>query len=110
MAKARRKKPKSVFSQNLNEILKERGISLRLTAQLAEIPYTALHDWAAGGTSPSNLEAVDRLARELGVTFEFLCLGRELRPVEILGIEPIFEEQDIGVEVKHRGHGQAQRE
>lgn len=55
-------------------LLKERGETLRSAAKAAEIPTSTLHDWAAG-VSPTNFDAVMRLARHLQVPMSFLLCG-----------------------------------
>jgi len=72
----KRKKLDSPFAKTLNKILKERGITLRAAAEMASVPLSTIADWTSG-SSPSDLGAVARLAKALGVTFEYLCLGHE---------------------------------
>jgi transcriptional regulator with XRE-family HTH domain len=72
----KRKKVDSPFAKTLNRILKDRGITLRAASEMANVPLSTIADWTSG-SSPSDLNGVARLAKALGVSFEFLCLGKE---------------------------------
>lgn len=82
-----------LFGTNLSKILKERGISARAASSLAEIPQSTLSQWL-GGSAPTDMEAVYRLAKALDVDFTFLLLGRTDRQPKLRRLEDLFEVSD----------------
>lgn len=95
MKRGRRKKEQelSTFAKNLNRILKERGISTRVAAQMANVGQSTVQSWLTGA-APSNLEAVANLARGLGCSFSFLCLGQhEGMSLDEMPLSSLFKEE-----------------
>ncbi len=89
---------KTTFSKNLTKLLKERAISLRAAASLAQVPYTTLNEWTSG-RSPTDFHAVARLAKALGVSFEYLCIGTEKStPISEIPLDAIFNEKETKFE------------
>jgi transcriptional regulator with XRE-family HTH domain len=104
MEKNQKKKPRrsrsesSVFAKNLGRILKDRNISTRVAANMANVPQSTLQDWLQG-SAPSDLEKVNNLAKALGVSFTYLCLGHHESPsLESAPLEAIFDEVESGIE------------
>lgn len=88
----RRKRETSTFAENLKKILKQRGISQRIAAQMAGVSNSTMNDWLSG-SAPNDLHKVSNLAKALNVSFESLCLGtHDGRPIDQIPIEEIFEE------------------
>lgn len=67
-------KSKSLFAKNLGNILRERQLSLRAAAKMAGVSPSVVSGWSAGA-QPTNVLAVHRLAKALGVSFEWLLTG-----------------------------------
>lgn len=94
----RQRAEKSTFADNLNRILSERGISQRVAAQMAGVSQSVIADWCAG-SSPSDLSKVASLAKGLGVTFSYLCLGVHENPsLDEIAIESLFDEESTPFE------------
>jgi len=89
----RKRQDQSVFAKNLNRLLKERGLSHRVTAQMCGVSQSTLADWSAGA-APNNLHKVSDLARALGVSFSYLCLGVENdTSKDEIGIDDLYDEE-----------------
>ena len=83
-------KPETPFTQILNNLLEERGISVRSAAELAGVGTSTLMSWKAGAL-PKDYGAVKRLATSLGVTLSFLLTGEdESRPSGMPGVSEVF--------------------
>jgi transcriptional regulator with XRE-family HTH domain len=65
----------STFSENLSQVLKERGISVRAAGELAGVSSSTISGWANGTASPLDMPSVQRLAKALSVNFEWLLCG-----------------------------------
>ena len=70
----KKRKKDSVFSKNLKKVLDERSINQKTAADLAGIKKNVLNDWLAG-TTPQDLQAVQRLATAINCDFEWLVTG-----------------------------------
>lgn len=91
----RKRQDQSVFAKNLNRLLAERGISHRVAAQMIGISQSTLADWSAG-SAPSDLSKVAALARALGVSFSYLCLGIEDHPSrDEIDLDDLYEEEPV---------------
>ena len=55
--------------------MEERRLTPKIAAELAEVPRSTFGEWL-NGASPTDLEAVARFAQKLGVSFEYLLLGK----------------------------------
>ncbi|MBC7457483.1 MAG: helix-turn-helix domain-containing protein [Bdellovibrionaceae bacterium] len=75
----RKRQDQSVFAKNLNRLLADRGISHRVAAQMIGVSQSTFASWSAG-SAPSDLAKVAALAKALGVSFSYLCLGIEDHP------------------------------
>lgn len=74
MPKKTEKTDQSVFSQNLNKLLKDRGISQRAAAELAGVNPSVVNDWCNGAV-PRDLKAVSKLCKALSTDFEWILTG-----------------------------------
>lgn len=74
--KPARKRVVSSFAKNLQSLLAERAISQRAAAQIAQVQPSVLSGWLTGAQAGDPL-AVQRLARGLGCSFEWLLTGSE---------------------------------
>ena len=94
--KPRRKRAEvSTFAKNLNRLIQERGLSHRVVSQLANVSQSTLAGWTAGD-SPSDLSKVAALAKALGVSFSYLCLGLENDPsADDIVIEDLYDEEPV---------------
>lgn len=63
------------FAINLARLLKEKKISARAAAKIAQVPPSTLAQWLEGVT-PLDLEAVHRLSVHFEMDFQFLLLGK----------------------------------
>lgn len=99
------KKPKNnsiaLISKNLRQVLKERGISARQGAVLADVPVSSFSAWAAGSSLPMDFLALRRFARSTGVSFAWLLTGEPDEPgatgvgrledmIEVANTEPVL--------------------
>ncbi len=67
-------KPLSPFAKNLTALLEEKGITIRDAARNIGVGPSTLVDWKSG-VSPTDYEAVRKLARLLGVSMCYLLTG-----------------------------------
>lgn len=74
--KPARKRVASPFAKNLQMILKERGLSQRAAAEIAQVQPSVLAGWLAGAQANDPI-AIQRLAKGLGCTFEWLLCGSD---------------------------------
>lgn len=78
--------------------MSDRGISQRVAAQMAGVSQSVIADWCSG-SAPSDLTKVANLARGLGVSFSYLCLGFHENPsLDEISIESLFEEEQTPFE------------
>lgn len=85
---------KSPFTKNLVSLLDERNLSLRAAAQMAGVAQSVMAGWAAGA-QPTNMMAIHRLAKALGVSFEWLLTGiRSTENNPDFDLSEWFEEED----------------
>jgi transcriptional regulator with XRE-family HTH domain len=74
--KPARKRVSSPFAKNLGRVLSERGISQRAAAELAQVQPSVLSGWLTGSQANDPI-AIQRLARGLGCSFEWLLTGSD---------------------------------
>lgn len=74
--KPARKRVISPFAKNLERVLGERGISQRAAAELAQVQPSVLAGWLSGSQANDPL-AIQRLAKGLGCSFEWLLTGSD---------------------------------
>jgi transcriptional regulator with XRE-family HTH domain len=87
-----RKSSSGSFTKILIQLMQEKGMSVRMAAETAGVPASTVNSWRSG-SSPTDFEAIRRLAKGLGVSFEFLLTGKSgITPNEIT-IAEIFEEE-----------------
>ena len=92
--KNHRKRVESPFAQNLQKVLKERGISLRVAANIAGVSQSVISSWLAGA-QPADLNAVHKFARSTGTDFEWLVVGHlSGKKANSIPLNEIFEEQE----------------
>ena len=60
--------------EQLNEILKQRDISVSSLARKTGVPKANIQSWLTGSTP--NIEQLDKVAKSLGVSLEFLAFAR----------------------------------
>lgn len=90
-----KKQQTSVLAKKLERILKERNISTRVAADMAGVGQSTIQSWLCG-SAPADLQAVAKLARGLGVSFSYLCLGEhESVNVSELPLSSIFQEEEF---------------
>lgn len=75
MGKTKKALTPGPFAINLARLLKEKKVSARAAAKIAQVPPSTLAQWLAGVT-PLDLEAVHRIATHFDVDFQFLLLGK----------------------------------
>lgn len=71
-----KKRATSPFSKILKSLAVERGLTIRQLAKMAGVSPSTINDWQ-GGSNPENYLSVNKLAKELGVSFTFLLTGEE---------------------------------
>lgn len=74
--KPARKRVESPFGKNLQRILSERDISQKTAAELAQVQPSVLAGWLTGSQANDPL-AIQRLAKGLGCSFEWLLCGTD---------------------------------
>lgn len=93
MKKGKRNTAGSVFSANLKTILKDRGLTAKAAAAIAEISPSTFGQWVNGAT-PLDMEAVFRFARGVNVDFAWLLTGKS-EPSKTPSISDLFETSDV---------------
>lgn len=78
-----------MLAEVLRRLLDDRGISIQELARKSGVPKTNISTWLQG-SSPS-IEQLDKVARCLGVSLEYLAFGRESRDP----LEEFFERVEI---------------
>ncbi len=86
-------KPKheSNWGERLRAVLKEKKVSLRRAAKIADVSPSVLDSWTSGST-PKDLYAVKRLADNLGVSFSWLVIGEREENQSMATVAEIFDE------------------
>lgn len=87
----------SAFGRNLRIVMDERSLSLKAVAEICAVNSSVVSGWLAG-KSPTNLLAVQRLSKALGISFEWLLTESDNHPgTRNLRLQDLFEEQDVGM-------------
>lgn len=94
MANTNRGNGKLPFKSILSELAKQRGLSVKQIAELADVPKSVAHGWLQGAI-PYDLQAVFRLSRSLGVSFTALLLGEEDSNNGTGAITELFDEREF---------------
>ena len=95
---ARKKQTSTPLAENLKRILKERNISMRVAAGMADVSVSTMSDWLSN-SSPSDLSKVNKLAKGLNVNFSWLVLGAiEDNNNDKLTIEDLYDSVDTPIE------------
>ncbi|WII72156.1 hypothetical protein QJS83_16965 [Bdellovibrio sp. 22V] len=86
----------NIFAANLKKVLKERGLSARAGAEIAGVPSSTFNMWTSGSV-PENHEAVYRFAKGVGVSFQWLLIGKEEPPptISITDLYDVSAEPDL---------------
>ena len=87
-----RKESMNVFTKNLLRLMSERGVSIRQAAEYAGVSPSTVNSWRSG-SAPTDFNAVHKLAKGLGVSFEFLLTGKDEGSNHQVSITEVFEEQ-----------------
>lgn len=85
-------KDELVFSKVLNQIITDRALTQKQVAELAGVSPSTINDWLCN-VQPSNLLALKRLARALGVSLSYLLFEEiETKP---MSLDETFERKEI---------------
>lgn len=91
--KPTRKKVKTMFSENLAMIVKERGITQKTLAEIAGVNRSVINSWLSG-VVPQDLNAVLKISKSLKLDFQYLLTGehsnfspKDLQISEIFDVE-----------------------
>lgn len=87
--KRKRTSTGNIFAANLKKVLKDRGLSARAGAEIAGVPSSTFNMWTSGSV-PENHEAVYRFAKGVGVSFQWLLIGKE-EPPPTLNITDLYD-------------------
>lgn len=65
---------KNIFARNLNDLMKEHGMTVREAAKVANVAVSTIQNWRSG-SSPNDYVAVRKLAQALNTTLGWLLTG-----------------------------------
>ncbi|MFK7873709.1 MAG: helix-turn-helix domain-containing protein [Oligoflexales bacterium] len=65
------------FSKRLLRLMSESNVTIREIANCAGVSTSTIDSWRAGTKSPSDYEAVYRVAQKLDVSFSYLLVGQD---------------------------------
>lgn len=82
------------FKDILSRIKKDRNLSVRALAAMAEVGDSVVQGWLNGAV-PHDLQAVARLSKALGLSFRELLLGEVESNTKPLSIADLFDESEI---------------
>lgn len=95
MARPRRKKIESPFSENFQKVLNSKGISLKAASEMMGVPYATVTSWINTQGVPNDLAAVAKFCRQVGYDFEMMVTGTPSQfNIEDLPLERLFQEQE----------------
>lgn len=96
MGKRSRNSTVSPFSVVMRKLMEERKLNAKLAADMAGVARSTFSEWLNGAV-PSNLDAIANLAMKLGVSFEYLLLGKVVtqQPQDIKDIFEIADETSM---------------
>jgi transcriptional regulator with XRE-family HTH domain len=90
----KRSKVDSPFASILSAIMKDRGLSLKAVAGMADVGSPVVSSWLNGAV-PHDPKAVQRLARGLQISFEHLLTGEITEPtIGALSLQELFREEN----------------
>ena len=96
MPRKSKKGQSTEFQKNFNEVLKSRGLTLKMAAELAELPLTTIAGWTEG-SSPNDLAAVGRFCQKLGIDMLWLCSGlKTSSDLTKIPLDELFVEEGTG--------------
>jgi len=78
----------------LSQVKKDRNLSVRAIAAMAEVGESVVQGWL-NGSIPHDLQAVDRLAKALGMSFRKLLLGEEEPNTRPFNLSELFNEDEF---------------
>lgn len=82
------------FKNILSHVKKERNLSVRALAAMAEVGESVVQGWL-NGSIPHDLKAVARLAKGLGLSFRKLLLGEEEPNTKPANVGDLFREDEF---------------
>lgn len=91
-------KNEETFSGRLKRLLSEKNISLRAAARIAGVSPATLTNWTSNGT-PTDFQAVKKLAAALNTSFSFLMIGEEEAIRKLASTPSITEVFSEGAEI-----------
>ena len=73
------KKMAGCFAKNLEKMMKEKRVSLRVLSAAIDVPAKTIHGWISGSGNalPRNADVLKRLADYFNVSTHFLIFGEE---------------------------------
>lgn len=92
-AKTKQQKERLAFPKILQKIKKERNLSVRALAAMADVGESVMQGWL-NGSHPHDLSKVAKLAEALGVSFRFLLLGQEEANMTATKLDDLFLEEE----------------
>ena len=88
-----------MFTENLANLLKEKGLTIRKLALELEIPTSSMDRYANGASKP-DIEIVSKIANHLNVTTDYLIFGKSSSSFDNAEIELIEKYRACPVEIK----------
>jgi transcriptional regulator with XRE-family HTH domain len=86
----RRPRELSPFSALLVKLMREKNMTVRTAAKIANVGASTLVNWRSGAL-PEDFRAVRALSKALGVSFSFLLTGEDdSRPEGAPGVNEVF--------------------
>jgi transcriptional regulator with XRE-family HTH domain len=87
----KKRKVESPFAKNFAQVLKERNLSQKAVAEIANISASVCSDWLKGN-QPHDLTAVLKICQALKVDFQWLVTGENSRPdLKDVSLAEIFD-------------------
>lgn len=72
-----KKQNQKSFPRTLTKLMKDKKVGVRALARSAKVSPGSIMDWKSGNHSPTDYEAVGRVADALDVSLGFLLRGKE---------------------------------
>lgn len=74
---------KTMLQCQIEELMKQKGVTLVDVQEVTQIPWSTLHYWATGGSPIADKsKRILKLARYFGVSLEELLFGKDTDPQE----------------------------
>jgi transcriptional regulator with XRE-family HTH domain len=64
------------FSQNLNDFLLKKKLSIHELSRLMDVPVSTIHGWL-NGAEPKRIKDLKKVSSFLGLTIDELCFGND---------------------------------